>query len=257
MRIARVVGFLTVFFAMAAVLAVVGFAVSTQLKIGDLDPGAPELRADSRYNRDVAFLTSHYGASSDVFAVMVKTPEGSCSQYEVLRRVDQLEWELMDLPGVESTQSMARLQRRVTALTNGRLGPRAAAGQQAPPAANEATRPAVARQHAGSGLRTVGGDVVSASGSVTGCCGARPAHRLWVPPGGRGRGSEVDPVPGSDVHQIGDTGTMKVGFIGETGPLGQRELVSHGVDLRVSLLFGQSPTDRKVAHQLGMTFVAG
>ena len=29
----------------------VGFAVSTQLKIGDLDPGAPELRADSRYNR--------------------------------------------------------------------------------------------------------------------------------------------------------------------------------------------------------------
>src|SRR5207302_306217 len=32
--------------AMAAVLAVVGFAVSTQLKIGDLDPGAPELRAD-------------------------------------------------------------------------------------------------------------------------------------------------------------------------------------------------------------------
>ncbi len=99
--------------AMAAVLAVVGFAVSTQLKIGDLDPGAPELRADSRYNRDVAFLTSHYGASSDVFAVMVKTPEGSCSQYEVLRRVDQLEWELMDLPGVESTQSMAQLQRRV------------------------------------------------------------------------------------------------------------------------------------------------
>ena len=35
------------------------------------------------------------------------------SQYEVLRRVDELEWELLDLPGVESTQSMARLQRRV------------------------------------------------------------------------------------------------------------------------------------------------
>ncbi|MEO6662830.1 MAG: MMPL family transporter [Rubrivivax sp.] len=100
--------------AAAAVLAVIGIAVSTQLKIGDLDPGAPELRADSRYNRDVAFLTSHYGASSDVFAVMVKTPPGSCSQYEVLRRVDQLEWELLDLPGVESTNSMARLQRRVT-----------------------------------------------------------------------------------------------------------------------------------------------
>jgi predicted RND superfamily exporter protein len=99
--------------ATAAVLAVIGIAVSTQLKIGDLDPGAPELRAESRYNRDVAFLTSHYGASSDVFAVMVKTSAGSCSQYEVLRRVDQLEWELLDLPAVESTNSMARLQRRV------------------------------------------------------------------------------------------------------------------------------------------------
>ncbi|WP_077035060.1 RND family transporter [Pelomonas sp. KK5] len=96
----------------AALLAAAGFAVSSHLKIGDLDPGAPELRPDSRYNRDVAFFTQHYGASSDVFAVMVKTPEGACSQYEVLRRVDQLEWELADLPGVESTQSMARLQRR-------------------------------------------------------------------------------------------------------------------------------------------------
>jgi hypothetical protein len=28
------------------------------LAIGDLDPGAPELRADSRYNRDVAFMNA-------------------------------------------------------------------------------------------------------------------------------------------------------------------------------------------------------
>jgi predicted RND superfamily exporter protein len=95
------------------VLAVVGVAVGTQLKVGDLDPGAPELQADSRYNRDVNYLTKNYGASNDIFAVMVKTPDGGCSQYGVLRRVDQLEWELMDLPGVESTQSIARLQRRL------------------------------------------------------------------------------------------------------------------------------------------------
>ena len=47
-----------------------GFAVSLQLKIGDLDPGAPELRADSRYNRDVAYVNAHYGLSSDQFVVM-------------------------------------------------------------------------------------------------------------------------------------------------------------------------------------------
>ena len=49
--------------ASALLLAVAAIAVSTQLKIGDLDPGAPELRADSRYNRDNAYITGHYALS--------------------------------------------------------------------------------------------------------------------------------------------------------------------------------------------------
>ncbi|MDO8770056.1 MAG: MMPL family transporter [Burkholderiaceae bacterium] len=90
-----------------------GFAVSTQLKIGDLDPGAPELRADSRYNRDVAFMNAAYGAGSDVLAVMVKTPDGQCSAYDTLNKVDALEWELRQIDGVESTNTLALLNRRV------------------------------------------------------------------------------------------------------------------------------------------------
>src|SRR5437016_3872833 len=38
----------------AALLGAAGFAVSLKLAIGDLDAGAPELRPDSRYNRDSA-----------------------------------------------------------------------------------------------------------------------------------------------------------------------------------------------------------
>ncbi len=102
----------------AAVLGVAGFAMSTQLKIGDLDPGAPELRADSRYNRDVAFLNAAYGASSDVLAVMVQTPPGQCSQYATLNKVDALEWQLRQLDGVESTSTLALLNRRVLAGLN-------------------------------------------------------------------------------------------------------------------------------------------
>jgi predicted RND superfamily exporter protein len=90
-----------------------GFVASTQLKIGDLDPGAPELRADSRYNRDVAFMNAAYGAGSDVLAVMVKTPEGQCSAYETLNKIDALEWELRQIDGVESTNTLALLNRRV------------------------------------------------------------------------------------------------------------------------------------------------
>lgn len=103
-------------------LGVGGLAVSTQLKIGDLDPGAPELRADSRYNRDVAFLNAAYGASSDVLAVMVRTPPGQCSGYETLNKVDALEWQLRQLPGVESTNTLALLNRRMlSGLNEGNL----------------------------------------------------------------------------------------------------------------------------------------
>lgn len=99
-------------------LGIAGFAVSTHLKIGDLDPGAPELRADSRYNRDMAFMNAGYGASSDVLAVMVRTPEGACSQYETLNKLDALEWRLRQLDGVESTNSISLLNRRMLAGLN-------------------------------------------------------------------------------------------------------------------------------------------
>ncbi|WP_430423055.1 efflux RND transporter permease subunit [Methylibium petroleiphilum] len=91
--------------AAAAVLGVAGFVVSLDLKIGDLDPGAPELRADSRYNRDNAYVIGHYAASSDVYTVMIPTPKERCSQYPTLLRVAALESQLRALPGVESTVS--------------------------------------------------------------------------------------------------------------------------------------------------------
>ncbi|MCW5636436.1 MAG: MMPL family transporter, partial [Rubrivivax sp.] len=95
-----------------------GLAASQHLQIGDLDPGAPELRADSRYNRDVAFLNGAYGASSDVLAVMVETPPGQCSNYEALNKVDALEWQLRQIDGVESTNTLALLSRRVVSGLN-------------------------------------------------------------------------------------------------------------------------------------------
>ncbi|WP_431120737.1 efflux RND transporter permease subunit [Variovorax paradoxus] len=104
----------------ALIMAVAGMFASTHLKIGDLDPGAPELRSNSRYNRDVAFMNAAYGASSDVLAIMVKVPDGQCSVYETLNKVDALEWELRQLEGVESTNTLALLNRRVlTGLNEG------------------------------------------------------------------------------------------------------------------------------------------
>ncbi|MFT3666436.1 efflux RND transporter permease subunit [Piscinibacter sp.] len=104
--------------AVALLLGAGGGVLSTRLKIGDLDPGAPELRQDSRYNRDAAFVSSAYGASTDVLAVMVTTPDGACGQYDTLKKVDALEWDLRRLEGVESTSSLSLLSRRVIAGLN-------------------------------------------------------------------------------------------------------------------------------------------
>jgi predicted RND superfamily exporter protein len=102
----------------SAVLGALGYAASLQLKIGDLDPGAPELRADSRYNRDNAYMVSHYAASSDIYVVMVKTPPMACGEYSTLVKVDGLEWQLRQLPGVEGTRSLAAMTERAGAEMN-------------------------------------------------------------------------------------------------------------------------------------------
>ncbi len=105
----------TVAVIVAGLLATGGFMVSTQLQIGDLDPGAPELRADSRYNRDNAYITDNYSLSSDQFAVMVKTASEGCLKYETLVEADRLGWLLQQQPGVQTTVSLVNAVRQITA----------------------------------------------------------------------------------------------------------------------------------------------
>jgi predicted RND superfamily exporter protein len=87
-------------------LAIGGFIVAQDLQIGDLDPGAPELRADSRYNQDVAYVISNYSVSTDVFAVIVKTPADGCINHEHLSLGNELEWRLRQVEGVEDIRGL-------------------------------------------------------------------------------------------------------------------------------------------------------
>jgi predicted RND superfamily exporter protein len=99
----------------STVLAISGFAVSTKLQIGDLDAGAPELRPDSRYNRDNAYITANYSLSSDQFAVIVKTPAEGCLKYRTLVEADRLAWTLQQVPGVQTTVFLGNAVRQITA----------------------------------------------------------------------------------------------------------------------------------------------
>jgi predicted RND superfamily exporter protein len=103
-------------------IAVIGLGLGLYykqgIKVGDLDRGAPELRADSQYNKDNAFIIDNYSTSADVLVVMVKTPTEQCTQYEVLRAMDSLEWKLQNTPGVQSSASLADVSKIVTKALN-------------------------------------------------------------------------------------------------------------------------------------------
>jgi predicted RND superfamily exporter protein len=53
-----------------------------------------------------------------VLVAMVETPDQQCSQFDTLQRVDALEWQLRQVEGVESTNSLALLNREIASSYN-------------------------------------------------------------------------------------------------------------------------------------------
>ncbi|MGY4534764.1 putative RND superfamily exporter protein [Pseudomonas sp. TE3786] len=83
------------------------------LKIGDLDQGAPELRPDSRYNQDNAFIINNYSTSSDVLVVMVKSKPEGCSIHETMQPIDELMWTMSNTEGVQSAISLVTVSKQM------------------------------------------------------------------------------------------------------------------------------------------------
>lgn len=89
-----------------------GLWYGQNLKIGDLDQGAPELHPDSRYNLDNDFVIRNYSTSSDVLVVMVKTAPEGCAHYDTLAAMDELMWKMENTAGVQSAVSMVTVARQ-------------------------------------------------------------------------------------------------------------------------------------------------
>ena len=94
---------------LAAAVVLLGFAVwqSHGRHIGALQPGAPELRADSRYNQDVANIVKRFDLGMDVLTVVFETPNDSCNKFEILNYIDQFSEQMSQVPGVLSVQSLS------------------------------------------------------------------------------------------------------------------------------------------------------
>jgi predicted RND superfamily exporter protein len=97
----------------AVLASATGLYLSKDLKIGDLDAGAPELHPTSVYNRDNAFIVKNYSASTDVFVVMVKTTPDACLDYDTFAAVDRFQWHMENVPGVQFATSLVSVSKRV------------------------------------------------------------------------------------------------------------------------------------------------
>lgn len=93
------------------VLLGLGYHARQDLKVGDLDAGAPEFRPEARYNQDNAYLLDHYTTSTDVYVVMFTTPPEQCARFAAADLANQLEQNLLEVEGVESAQSLYRTMR--------------------------------------------------------------------------------------------------------------------------------------------------
>ena len=102
--------------AIGLALTAFGMVEVRGLKIGDLGTGVPELRADTRYNRDVATITSQFSIGLDVLQVIAEM-EGSdspCLKRELLAKVENFESGLRQVEGVAAVRGLASFIGAVT-----------------------------------------------------------------------------------------------------------------------------------------------
>jgi predicted RND superfamily exporter protein len=79
------------------------------LLTGDVGAGAPELRSDSRYNRDNAAIIGSYAISMDVLSVFVETQglEEACLDWSVMNAVERFDLYMRGVGGVQSVSTVA------------------------------------------------------------------------------------------------------------------------------------------------------
>ena len=119
-RIARVAhrGPALVVIGVAVLLLVAGARFAPQVRVGDEHRGVPELRADSVYNLDSAVITDRFKIGVDVLTVISETVQDGCIDYEVMRTLDDFEWHMRNVPGVQSVRGLAGVARTINASWN-------------------------------------------------------------------------------------------------------------------------------------------
>lgn len=93
--------------AAVGVLFAVAVWQSRDRVVGTLQPGAPELRADARFNRDAVAIASRFDTGLDWLTVVFQAPPDSCSNVAIGLYQDRFAWAMQPVEGVLSIDSFA------------------------------------------------------------------------------------------------------------------------------------------------------
>ncbi len=103
--------------AVSAVILAVGIVGANRLKVGDYGIGVPELRPESRYNRDNAKIIEKFAMGTNTLGVVAQTKgvPGACTNYEVMSVIEKFDWFMQNAPGTQSVISLPGLAKGVNA----------------------------------------------------------------------------------------------------------------------------------------------
>ncbi len=87
--------------AICALLGLFGGWLGRKTPIGDTQVGVPELRADSRYNRDNDVITSKFSIGVDVLTAIVESKDPVCVSHDLMSGIDRFGWHMRNVPGVQ------------------------------------------------------------------------------------------------------------------------------------------------------------
>jgi predicted RND superfamily exporter protein len=105
-----------------SILAGFGASQYHRVKIGDTTAGVPELRPDSRFNRDAGEIAKHFTMGVDHLKIIAESFENGCIDYGVMSEMDRFSWYMKNQPGVRDVLSLLELAKLANAgLSEGRL----------------------------------------------------------------------------------------------------------------------------------------
>jgi predicted RND superfamily exporter protein len=88
------------------VLLGLSYSISRDRHVGDITAGASELRPDSKYNQDTAYIATALSVPTDVLIIILETPRDACIDPDIMNYVDRFSLYMRGVPGVVSVDSL-------------------------------------------------------------------------------------------------------------------------------------------------------